>query len=137
MIPKQSEMDSIVRQIYEAIETHEHLRSTVLVLCGDHGMNEAGNHGGSSAGETSAALLFISPKFKASTSGLECPVNLPHGKFHYYSLVEQVDIVPTLAGLLGFPMPLNNLGIFIPDVLNLWSPGWSGLSRSSGIRPFC
>lgn len=122
MIPKQVEMDGIVKQIYEAIETRTHLRSTVLVLCGDHGMNEAGNHGGSTIGETSPALVFISPKFQTSVNGVESPVNRPNGKFDYYTLVEQTDIAPTLAGLLGFPTPLNNLGVFILDLLQLWNP---------------
>lgn len=128
MIPKQVEMDGIVKQIYEAIETRTHLRSTLLVLCGDHGMNEAGNHGGSTPGETSPALVFISPRFQQSMKdgGAESPAYLPSGKFDYYGLVEQSDIAPTLAGLLGFPVPLNNLGVFIPDLLQLWSPGKSG-----------
>lgn len=121
MIPKQVEMDGIVKQIYEAIETKSHLHSTVLVLCGDHGMNEAGNHGGSTIGETSPALVFISPKFQTSMNGVESPTNRPNGKFDYYTLVEQTDIAPTLAGLLGFPVPLNNLGVFIPDLLPLWN----------------
>lgn len=123
MIPKQVEMDGIVKQIYEAIKTRAHLHSTILVLCGDHGMNEAGNHGGSSAGESSPALVFISPKFQTSIYGVESPANLPNGTFDFYSLVEQSDIAPTLAGLLGFPIPLNNLGVFIPDLLQLWSRG--------------
>ena len=122
MIYKQLEMDGIVKQIYEAIETKAHLRSTVLVLCGDHGMNEAGNHGGSTPGETSPALVFISPRFQTSINGADSPVKLLNGKFDYYSLVEQSDIAPTLAGLLGFPIPLNNLGIFIPDLLQMWNP---------------
>ena len=66
-------MDAIVRQIYEAIETEEFLKSTLLVLCGDHGMNDAGNHGGSSPGETSPALVFISPKLKNVAPGLRSP----------------------------------------------------------------
>lgn len=130
MFPKQVEMDGIVEQIYEAIKTKAHLRSTLLVLCGDHGMNEAGNHGGSTAGETSAALVFISPRFQRSANGLDCPVKLPNGDFHYYNIVEQSDIAPTLAGLLGFPIPLNNLGVFIPDLLQIWNPGWLGHSRA-------
>ena len=40
MLPKQQEMDGIVRQIYEAMEKEPHLQSTLLVLCGDHGMND-------------------------------------------------------------------------------------------------
>ncbi|CAD6588483.1 MAG: major facilitator super transporter protein [Alectoria sarmentosa] len=120
MIPKQSEMDGIVEQIYRAIETEEHLRSTLFVLCGDHGMNEAGNHGGSAESETSPALVFISPKLQTICKGSECPVALPESTFNYYTTVEQSDIAPTLAGLLGFPIPLNNLGVFIPDFLGFW-----------------
>ena len=128
MIPKQIEMDGIVKQIYEAIETKEHLRSTLLVLCGDHGMNDAGNHGGSADGETSPALIFISPKLQTISKGTECPVIEPKANFHYYSMVEQSDIAPTLAGLLGFPIPLNNLGVFIPELLAFWREGSSSYS---------
>ena len=123
MIPKQTEMDGVIRQIYEAIENEKHLQSTLLVLCGDHGMNDAGNHGGSAEGETSPALVFLSPKLQAISKGSECPLVVPESTFEYYSRIEQSDIVPTLAGLLGFPVPLNNLGIFIPDFLNFWDEG--------------
>jgi ethanolaminephosphotransferase len=58
MVPKQKEMDDMVRTIYSAIENEDHLANTLFVLCGDHGMNEGGNHGGSSEGETSPALVF-------------------------------------------------------------------------------
>ena len=130
MLPKQTEMDSIVQQIYRAIEAESHLHSTLLVLCGDHGMNDVGNHGGSAIGETSPALVFLSPKLRAISRGLECPIALPEASFDYYSTVEQSDIVPTLAGLLGFPVPLNNLGVFIPDFLKFWDEG-SGPSTES------
>ena len=123
MVPKQSEMDGIVKQIYRAIETEQHLQSTLFVLCGDHGMNDAGNHGGSTEGETSPALVFISPKFQTISNGSECPVFLPKSSFGYYTTVEQSDIAPTLAGLLGFPTPLNNLGVFIPDLLDFLREG--------------
>ena len=126
MVPKQSEMDGIVEQIYRAIEMEEHLNSTLFVLCGDHGMNDAGNHGGSTEGETSPALIFMSPKLRTISNGSECPLTLPESTFSFYATVEQSDIVPTLAGLLGFPIPLNNLGVFIPDLLGFWPEGsWS------------
>lgn len=120
MIPKQIEMDNIVRQIYDAIETKPHLESTLLVLCGDHGMNEGGNHGGSAPGETSPALVFMSPKFKQISGGLISPAE-PQSEFHYYTKIQQSDIAPTLAGLLGFPVPRNNLGVFIPELLQLFN----------------
>ncbi|KAL8829708.1 MAG: hypothetical protein Q9191_001861 [Dirinaria sp. TL-2023a] len=120
MIPKQTEMDGIVREIYTAIETKDHLQSTLLVLCGDHGMNDAGNHGGSAESETSPALVFLSPRLRTVSKGVMCPTTLSGEGFHYYRLVEQSDIAPTVAGMLGFPVPLNNLGVFIPEMLNFW-----------------
>ncbi|KAI0440176.1 alkaline-phosphatase-like protein [Xylaria telfairii] len=119
MIPKQREMDAIVRQIYEAMKSNEHLRSTLLVLCGDHGMNDAGNHGASSPGETSAALVFVSPTLKTISRDVTAPAKFTED-FQYYHTVEQSDLAPTLAALLGFPVPKNSLGAFIPDFLSLW-----------------
>lgn len=121
MIPKQHEMDAVVNEIYTAMRQKQHLQSTLFVLCGDHGMNEAGNHGGSSAGETSPALLFMSPKFE-KLGGRESPVE-PSDDMRYYQTVEQADIAPTLAGLLGIPIPLNSLGVFIADFLEMWDQG--------------
>lgn len=119
MIPKQREMDGIVKIIYEALEGNEHLQSTLLVVCGDHGMNDAGNHGASSPGETSPALVFVSPKLKEISPGFESPI-FPKAEFEYYSMVEQSDLAPTIAALLGFPVPKNNLGAFIPAFLPFW-----------------
>ncbi|KAF2731244.1 GPI ethanolamine phosphate transferas-like protein 2 [Polyplosphaeria fusca] len=124
MIPKQIEMDGIVRDIYEAIENEDHLANTLFVMCGDHGMNEGGNHGGSAPGETSPALVFMSPKIKKITEFLvrESPIEQT-SDFEYYKKIEQSDIAPTLAGLMGFPVPRNNLGVFIPEFLHFWDEG--------------
>lgn len=126
MIPKQKEMDGVVETIYNAMISENHLDSTLLVLLGDHGMNEAGNHGGSSAGETSPALTFISPKLQiyaenAEPNGRDSPIEAE--EFEYYRTVEQSDITPTLAGLFGVPIPMNSLGVFIPEFLSLWGNG--------------
>lgn len=122
MVPKQREMDGIVEQVYTAMASHSHLANTLLVVCGDHGMNDAGNHGASSPGETSPALVFISPKL--SRVSRELPSPAPHREeFDYYSKVEQSDLAPTLGALMGFPVPRNNLGALIADFLPLWPKG--------------
>ena len=82
-------------------------------------MNDAGNHGGSAPGETSPALVFISPQLKSIAPTDNVPAK-PKGNFQYYTTVEQSDIAPTLGALLGFPVPQNNLGAFIPQFLQLW-----------------
>lgn len=120
MIPKQREMDNIVRQIFSGLWERPHLGKTLFVFCGDHGMNDAGNHGASSAGETSPALVFASPKLQVVQMNYHAP--LPEDEsFQFYSSVEQSDIAPTLAALLGFPIPKNNLGVIIPEFLSMWS----------------
>lgn len=119
MLPKQNEMDGIVKSIYEAMESEDHLQSTLLVLAGDHGMNDVGNHGGSAPGETSPALVFVSPKLKTISLGQRTPAPYKED-FQYYSTVEQMDIAPTLGALLGFPVPRNNLGAVIPEILPFW-----------------
>ncbi|KAI5365066.1 Putative Type I phosphodiesterase/nucleotide pyrophosphatase/phosphate transferase [Septoria linicola] len=131
MLPKQREMDDIVRQIFDAMEKEEHHANTLLVLAGDHGMNAGGNHGGSGPGETEPALLFASPKFRDAARQTkldrfmgekdrveyDCPTKPKAGtEFHYYTKVEQSDFVPTLAGLLGLPIPKNSLGVSIPEM---------------------
>lgn len=124
MLPKQREMDGIVQQIFEAMETHQHHAKTLLVLAGDHGMNAGGNHGGSGPGETEPALLFASPAFRNMRKRLEykCPTMPKEGtEFHYYTKVEQSDIVPVLAGLMGMPISQNSLGVFMPEFAGVWS----------------
>jgi len=121
MLPKQREMDAVIKQIYTAIESEDHLQSTLFIVCGDHGMNDAGNHGASSAGETSPALVFISPKLRTlKQDDRQSP--LPENEdFQFYSTVEQSDLAPTLSALLGLPVPKNNLGALIPAFLPFWS----------------
>lgn len=114
MRAKQAEMDGIVQRIYENMDA-----KTLLVLAGDHGMNEIGNHGGASRGETSAALALVSRSFNR-------PLDAPRPAspdYAYYSQIRQVDLVTTLAYLLGFPIPLNSVGLFIEDLLPLYSAG--------------
>ena len=124
MLAKQREMDGITRQIFEAMQTQKHHANTLLVLAGDHGMNAGGNHGGSGPGETEPALLFASPKFQAATKRNEypCPTAPKEGtEFHYYSKIEQSDVVPAIAGMMGLPISRNSLGVVTPELAGLWT----------------
>lgn len=121
MPAKQEEMDDILKQIYENVDDE-----TLICVMGDHGMNDFGNHGGSSAGETSAALALISRKLKAYTAPVEqinahLPVKNPLGEidYQYLARIQQVDIVPTLAALFNLPIPKNSVGIIIRETLQL------------------
>lgn len=120
MKPKQKEMDQAIESIYQIVAKQDsdrmikdgNAKGTLIVVCGDHGMNEQGNHGGSSIGETSAGLVLLSPKFVTR------PTLKSRKPFWFASqptalghpIVDQIDIVPTLSALFGFPIPKNNLG---------------------------
>ena len=121
MLPKQREMDAVVRTIYTALEEDPGHARTLLVLAGDHGMNAGGNHGGSGPGETEPALVFASPKFRmreGSQRRFEAPTRPKSGtEFHYYEKVQQSDLVPSLAALLGLPVSKNSLGVAIAEVV--------------------
>ncbi|KAG7738250.1 hypothetical protein KL932_003857 [Ogataea haglerorum] len=118
MPAKQREMDSVIRRIFKS--TVEKDENTLFVVMGDHGMNEVGNHGGSSIGEVSAGLLLVSSKFKKLQSGQKAPVRR-NADFDYFDHIDQIDLVPTLSTLLGLRIPINNLGTFIQSLLPLYS----------------
>lgn len=121
MAPKQAQMDGMIREIYENLEKEAHLSSTLLVVGGDHGMNQLGGHGGGSDPEISAAMMFISPHMKSLNQGIASPIAPSGGSFDYYTVIKQVDLVPTLAGLMGVSIPSDSIGVFIPEVLSLWT----------------
>ena len=110
---KQSEMDIVLQRLYNYASKND---DTLIILMGDHGMNEIGNHGGSSVGETSAGLSFISPKFNHKNTA---PL-LKDPEYSYYHRINQIDLVPTLASLLNFPIPKNSLGVISREVLEIW-----------------
>ena len=96
--PKLHEMDQVLKDIYSHILRSDHQRdvSSLLVLCGDHGMSDVGSHGGSSLAETSTPLVFMSPLFERHG-----------GEAFSGKQVQQIDLAPTLSLLLGLPIPQN------------------------------
>ncbi|ORY23418.1 phosphoethanolamine N-methyltransferase [Naematelia encephala] len=116
MRTKLEQMNQVVRDVVELMDDE-----TLLVLLGDHGMDSKGNHGGDSDMETAAALWLYS-KGVPLIGGVDNPrlVNswptytFP-GSTTPLRHVNQIDLVPTLALLLGVPIPFNNLGTIIPE----------------------
>ncbi|XP_023763089.1 GPI ethanolamine phosphate transferase 2 [Lactuca sativa] len=99
MGPKLKEMDEVIKLIHSSIIQNH--KQTLLVVVSDHGMQENGNHGGSSYEETDSLALFISPK---------------HSHVSVSPTINQVDIAPTLSLLFGVPIPKNNAGYLITDL---------------------
>jgi len=88
--------------------------NTVLFILGDHGMRADGGHGGSSDDETGTviAAYYKNGFQKYKSSGLE---KLMKSIDDRSTSTMQVDLTPTLAMLLGVPIPFSNLGQIIND----------------------
>ncbi|EGP90225.1 uncharacterized protein MYCGRDRAFT_69132 [Zymoseptoria tritici IPO323] len=99
---KLRQMDGILRRIVEKLDD-----DTVLVVLGDHGMDVKGDHGGESDDEVEAALWMYSNK---GIFGRESQEDVMPPQTAKERPVAQIDLVPTLALLLGIPIPFNNLG---------------------------
>lgn len=131
MANKQREMDQIIRRVYESASK----KNSLIVVMGDHGMNEIGNHGGSSAGETSPGMILASPKFRnlRRISNMDNP-KTEGQNYQYYKRISQVDLVPTLATLFNFPIPKNSIGVIIDDILGLWDTGQRKLILENNLK---
>ncbi|XP_026297320.1 GPI ethanolamine phosphate transferase 3 isoform X3 [Apis mellifera] len=95
MSRKLNDTNTLIKEIIKSLE-----EDTVLFVVGDHGMTESGDHGGDSNNEIEAAMFVYSmiPLLKYDLSN---------------NIVNQIDLVPTLASILGIPIPFSNLGSII------------------------
>lgn len=102
MTAKLRQMDTVLRELVAKLD-----EETLLVVMGDHGMDAKGDHGGESDDEVQAALWMYSKKGVFGRTQPEFAKPPQHAKERS---VDQIDLVPTLALLLGLPIPFNNLG---------------------------
>jgi hypothetical protein len=119
--PAHPTMSKKLRQLNHALMrlTNQMDNDTVLFVFGDHGMDKKGDHGGDSIPETHSALWIYSKQNIFTTrpaSWSEIPNEFPklHTKAHLG--VNQIDLVPTIALLLGLPIPMESLGTIIPEL---------------------
>ncbi|XP_024870490.1 GPI ethanolamine phosphate transferase 3 [Temnothorax curvispinosus] len=101
MTRKLNDTNTLIKEIVASLE-----KDMMLFVVGDHGMTETGDHGGDSPNEVEAAMFVYSttPLLKGFAIDDDDSVN-------------QIDLVPTLASILGTPIPFSNLGSVILDCL--------------------
>ncbi|KAG8454532.1 hypothetical protein GDO86_000957 [Hymenochirus boettgeri] len=107
--PKLTEMDSVLKKIHVALMSKKEEDASfpnLIALCGDHGMSESGSHGGSSEEEVHTALVLISSVFETKSDSSKLP-----------EVIQQTDLLPTLAIGLGLPISRNNLGMLLPQIV--------------------
>lgn len=90
------------------------------MLCGDHGMSDTGSHGGASYTEIMTPFVFISPTFSRKFTASFSRTGSPNVQsLSAQRQVNQIDFVPTISLLFGFPIPKNNLGVVVNDLTNV------------------
>lgn len=126
MTAKLRQMDSFIRDLAATIDDE-----TVLVVMGDHGMDPKGDHGGESEDEVEAALWMYSknPIFGRTKAEFVTPPATAKIR-----PVNQIDLVPTLALLLGIPIPYNNLGAPIEEAFaGKKGDAWNSLASAARV----
>ncbi|XXH04845.1 hypothetical protein Hte_011267 [Hypoxylon texense] len=126
MTAKLQQMDNFIRNLTQEIDD-----DTLLVVMGDHGMDGKGDHGGESDDEVEAALWMYSKKPVFGRTQPEFTTPPATAKTRP---VNQIDLVPTLALLLGIPIPYNNLGRPIEEAFfDLKGNAWDRLAAASSV----
>lgn len=132
-------MDMILQQVIERLP-----EDALLLVLGDHGMTNEGEHGGASDHEIDAGLFVYShlPIFPSLSveqgsqryvkryhknvwnesneiSGDENQDNVTSNPLfdlmRYPKIIRQIDLVPTLALLFDIPIPFSSIGKVIPE----------------------
>ena len=121
-----SYMDAQLGKVLDELERLGLREKTIVVLWGDHGW-KLGEHDAwckhsNSENDTNGALLLSAPGLK--TAGA-----------HSRSIVEFVDIYPTLADLAGLPLPKHREGISFKPVLENPGRTWKQAAFSQYPRP--
>ncbi len=91
--------------------------NTMLLFAGDHGMNKMGKHGGASDQETHTAIVaYHRPGFLKYQHKNEEIKKVMRSINETESQVHQIDLAPTLAMLMGLPIPFSNMGQILNDL---------------------
>lgn len=111
MREKQIQMNQFISKVMDSIDD-----DTLLVIMGDHGMDQHGNHGGDSQDELESTIFLHCKQPGKLNKLLNDKVYDISNLGTNYRKVNQIDLVPTISILLGLPIPFNNLGWPIDEI---------------------
>ncbi|GKY92061.1 hypothetical protein MPSEU_000177600 [Mayamaea pseudoterrestris] len=131
MDAKLQQMDHALANVLDQVDASNSSCQAVLIF-GDHGMTEDGNHGGGTEEEVSAALfVHVSPACEDMNEAiaLERDSSLLWSASQTFASIHQIDMVSTLSMMLGLPIPFANLGSMVPSLL----PGYGHLHVATSL----
>ncbi|KAJ3196825.1 mannose-ethanolamine phosphotransferase gpi13 [Irineochytrium annulatum] len=142
MAAKLNQTNAWLEQIFASLDD-----DTVALVIGDHGMDPKGDHGGDSESEINAGLFVYSrgrPLVDSSPAATEEMDRLlarlhefefdggePYVYMDGHRTFPQIDVVPTLALLMGLPIPFGNLGTIIPELFHIREEEGAGGGRDA------
>ncbi|CAH8502081.1 unnamed protein product [Schistosoma guineensis] len=140
-------LDNVVFQVYHKLT--EKSRGTdsriAYILTSDHGMTEWGSHGAGSFHETVTPLLIWGSGIVGPVE-IETNVNdLSEDKIDMYGLpvhnygrlrreIQQADLCPLMASLLGIPIPVNSIGQVPVEFLKIPEYDKAKLTRANWLQ---
>ncbi|KRX90061.1 GPI ethanolamine phosphate transferase 1 [Trichinella pseudospiralis] len=111
-------VDRGIERLYELFEKFFNDEQTAYVFTSDHGMTDWGSHGSGTLDEISTPLIAWGAGIRTSTT----PKNAPpcwNNIDEQHCRINQVDVAPLLASLIGINFPMNSVGILPLDLLNV------------------
>jgi phosphatidylinositol glycan class N len=109
-------VDQGVHKIYDLIEDFYPDKSTAYIFTADHGMSDKGNHGDGEKANTETPLIawgagINKPQFEEAVQGHG--ISPPSWRVNHLKRfdVEQADIAPLMATLIGASIPINSIGV--------------------------
>ncbi|KAJ4765331.1 GPI ethanolamine phosphate transferase 1 [Rhynchospora pubera] len=132
-------VDSIARDVYHLMETYFNDSRTAYIFTADHGMSDKGSHGDGHPSNTDTPLvawgaginfpkyLTFSQQSQHDADAFRFVDDHKHGptpqEWDLHDVerldVNQADIAPLMATLLGLPCPVNSVGSLPKEYLNL------------------
>ncbi|EGF80394.1 hypothetical protein BATDEDRAFT_11390 [Batrachochytrium dendrobatidis JAM81] len=102
------EMDQMLQRVIDIVD-----ENTLVIVMGDHGMDNKGDHGGDSDNELDAAMFLYSKVPLMDADGGDTSSSDDKTG---HRCISQIDFVSTVSMLMGVPIPFGNLGTVIPEV---------------------
>lgn len=108
--PKLLEMDDVIKIMFNNMAKRNY--KTLMIICGDHGMSEEGNHGGGSDLEANTAMIFVPINHELD------PMLARKNSEH----IKQIDFAATISLVTGMPIPSTSHGVATEPLLKaLWA----------------
>lgn len=125
--------------MYHLIESaFDNDNKTSYIFTSDHGMTDRGSHGDGHYHETETPIIA----WGAGIKNWNHIKNLPHNQLHFHLMqkliprfdIEQADLTPLMASLLGIPIPVNNIGRLPHEFLNVSQKYVAAALRSNSLQ---